>query len=1257
MAEDLISRYIDRAAFASDTKFAQEQLATVEALYKQLRNTRINLADATGTSNIVNSGKQASTVLEQLKVKNAELTNTLKEQQIAIKAAAEERRKAALDEKAAAAQAKADLKQRMADEKAAAEAAALASREKIRMLAIQAKAEEELAELQRETQVNTGDVGSYSIAQGSGQASGAKVVGSTSAAAAQQVYAPSNQQEALLLNLSQTEALLKENQIAQKDLNEQLAQGKITQAEYDEQIVISKQEEIAYKATIQQTNAELKARQALNDSASGSIDAARAQNKLLIQERNALPTGDAATPEQTQRLKELNAEIDKNNELIDKNNDLLGRQKINIGNYPTALGETFKTLNTELESVQSQLGSGNLGGKEFDQLTAKQAALQNALSLTGRTFKTSAAEATAYKEAALQIGQTYGKDSDVFKQFAAGVKEGAIQNAALAKEVSGVATKGKGFLSFIGSAYNGLRKLAYLIPGAGIGTLVLLLLGPLQAAGAELIKLSNNSTKAGRDFQDFQTHVTNLNAVIEKSGSAFEKANGEVNKLTEDVRLAKEGFIKKDEVLKEYNDTMGKTTGKLTSFDAVEKKIVEAGPAYIKLMFLKAEATSAYALAAEAARKVLTAQTDAEKDFGYFDQFMASTKSFFSNFGAAITNGPLGGKFLASAGKNAADQINKNAVQIKKDQEKSYKDLLKQGDDFEKQAAELAKKFGFAFDPTKNTKGGGKGSENIYDQYRKKALQAQQELIKAQNEAELKGYKTIADDQQASLQERLAAEDNYYKKSKAITLQSVQDQIDAVNLEADLSEKRANTIKDPKKRADAQAAIEDYRTKAVKKIHELGNAELLKDDEDYYSATVNISTQAFDKIKKEAEDATKFIVEQQKIAFQNQKDQVDINKDDKLIQLEKDYNAGRIKNVQEYENRKKGIEQNAETEKQQLDLQRIQNEEKVFEALYGIKNINLIKQAKDLELSIIQKGNDAILTAEKELNDKKNQLLQQGLSTLSDFVEAGFDKRKAANDKEKALIDTQAQHQIDLINASTITEQQKADQTKIINERAAAQKQQIDQKQAKQDADRAKFEKAMSIIRIGITTAETVAKITAAAAVAKATYAAIPGLGIALGNEVAAHLLAQIPIVIATGALEIASVLAKPIPAFKTGKKNNYEGPAIVGDGGVSEYIKRADTGAIEKTPAEDTLTYLGANDIVFKDHVDMMKSLAMPAIGNVSIRKDDSTEVIGKKLDKIAKAVANKRELHIGASRHGMEAIWQWGSNQTKYVRENTNW
>src|SRR6185312_8745867 len=337
----------------------------------------------------------------------------------------------------------------------------------------------------------------------------------------------------------------------------------------------------------------------------------------------------------------------------------------------------------------------------------------------------------------------------------------------LNEEMGETPKKGKRALGFLNKAYGSLRKLAYAIPGIGMSGIILLLLAPLESVGAALVKWSNQATKSGRDFQALEEHIKNTADVVDKAADSFANATSEVNKLTEDVKLAKDGFLDKDKVLKEYNDTMGKTTGQLKSFDELEAKIVADGPDYIKLLFLKAEATAAYALAGEAARKVLTAQQDAEKNFGIGD-FVATNK-------LNILKQAFGFGNAADAGINSAKQVKKNADEIKKQQEKAFADLNKQGDDFEKKAAELAKKHKWNFFDT-DGKGGKKGSVTM--QSVKDQLDAEFELYKISQQRKIKLLDDEQNDTKKSLKERMLAAEDFTKASIELSDKTYQHEID-----------------------------------------------------------------------------------------------------------------------------------------------------------------------------------------------------------------------------------------------------------------------------------------------------------------------------------------------------------------------------------------------------------------------------------------------------------------------------------------------
>src|SRR5690606_37051213 len=86
-----------------------------------------------------------------------------------------------------------------------------------------------------------------------------------------------------------------------------------------------------------------------------------------------------------------------------------------------------------------------------------------------------------------------------------------------------------------------------------------------------------------------------------KEDSGFKKAISSVNDLKINVDLARNGVIKKDDVVKQYNKTIGDSAGKLKTFADVEDFIVKKSDAYIQAMLLRAAANTALEEAAKAA--------------------------------------------------------------------------------------------------------------------------------------------------------------------------------------------------------------------------------------------------------------------------------------------------------------------------------------------------------------------------------------------------------------------------------------------------------------------------------------------------------------------------------------------------------------------------------------------------------------------------------------------------------------------------------
>lgn len=140
-------------------------------------------------------------------------------------------------------------------------------------------------------------------------------------------------------------------------------------------------------------------------------------------------------------------------------------------------------------------------------------------------------------------------------------------------------------ISQVGQSIGGLAAMGSTLLTGGLLVAIPLIISGLQALGDELLGVSS-AQKA-------------LNETIEGSAKAMGDAIAQVSELTSKVDLAKKGFLSKDEVVKEYNKTLGKTTGEVKSIEEAEQMLINKGPAYIKSMALKAAANFAFAKSGE----------------------------------------------------------------------------------------------------------------------------------------------------------------------------------------------------------------------------------------------------------------------------------------------------------------------------------------------------------------------------------------------------------------------------------------------------------------------------------------------------------------------------------------------------------------------------------------------------------------------------------------------------------------------------------
>jgi len=321
----------------------------------------------------------------------------------------------------------------------------------------------------------------------------------------------------------------------------------------------------------------------------------------------------------------------------------------------------------------------------------------------------------------------------------------------VSKEVAGLRARGEATAGVLERSLSSLISWQTLIV---TGTII------LTQYGAKIVDFFQKLVVSTNDAEKAQEALNKA-----YSDSSVTSAIENVNKLRTDIQLAKEGVLDKTKVLKEYNDTIGKTTGEVKSLDEAEKDLGKNAEAYIRFTLLKA--ASNYALQ-ESAKKSVEAVIQQQKTMDAAGKVVPGSSN-----PVAVTQ-MLFGAISAKSAKQDADQ------------------LLNIGENFRKDAAALSKKYGFDFFG---------GTENAKKEKLKKD---NNEILKQ----EIANQKAIFDTEENSYEMRLGAMDAYFELKKELNKREGKDDI-AFKYDLDLEETKMN-----KKLADD---LEKIRLEAAKK--------------------------------------------------------------------------------------------------------------------------------------------------------------------------------------------------------------------------------------------------------------------------------------------------------------------------------------------------------------------------------------------------------------------------------------------------------
>lgn len=284
------------------------------------------------------------------------------------------------------------------------------------------------------------------------------------------------------------------------------------------------------------------------------------------------------------------------------------------------------------------------------------------------------------------------------------------------------------------------------------------------------------------------------------------------------------------------------------------------------------------------------------------------------------------------------------------------------------------------------------------------------------------------------------------------------------------------------------------------------------------------------------------------------------------------YSQGLI-NKEDYERKKQEITEKYAIKQAQLAID-LAKEQLNTPGLSEEDRLKLKKKIAQAEIALAEKVRDAKINAvdkSAEVDKRKMDKIAEAIQAISDllggFADLGtaiFERKMEEVEAEQDANDEAYDREVERIekleeNGAISTEEAEA-RKRAAEDKTAKKNAELEKKKAALQEKQAKFDKANNIIQTIMATSLAIMK--------------------AWTNPFAAPRI--IPLIIAQGAVSLATIIAQPIPKYAKGTKDHPGGLAIVGDGGKKEGI--VTNNGLFITPDKPTLVDLPAHAQVIPD-------------------------------------------------------------------------
>lgn len=284
------------------------------------------------------------------------------------------------------------------------------------------------------------------------------------------------------------------------------------------------------------------------------------------------------------------------------------------------------------------------------------------------------------------------------------------------------------------------------------------------------------------------------------------------------------------------------------------------------------------------------------------------------------------------------------------------------------------------------------------------------------------------------------------------------------------------------------------------------------------------------------------------------------------------YSQGLI-NKEDYERKKQEITEKYAIKQAQLAID-LAKEQLNTPGLSEEDRLKLKEKIAQAEIALAEKVRDAKINAADDASEaykKKMDKIAEAIQAISDllggFADLGtaiFERKmeevEAEQDANDEAYDREVERIEKLEEDGAISTEEAENRKRAAKDKTAKKNAELEKKKAALQEKQAKFDKANNIIQTIMATSLAIMK-------AWTNPFAAPGI---------------IPLIIAQGAVSLATIIAQPIPKYAKGTKDHPGGLAIVGDGGKKEGI--VTNNGLFITPDKPTLVDLPAHAQVIPD-------------------------------------------------------------------------